>query len=170
MGQEHGLGYDGLADDRPRIQAPRSLLDIAKPEAPVQQPHRSIALQLRWESALPIRLAQLKSAGPAFETADAYTLAVYGIPRVHAYIAPNSLSASLASQAVLRRGAKPAVRPSRVEVIQRDDDTAVLYYFPLAAEISRNDRRVTFEAQIGRIAIVQFFTLEEMLFQGKLEL
>lgn len=170
MGQEHGLGYDGLTDDRPRIEAPPSALDIVKPEARLARPHPSIALQLRWESALPIRLAQLKSGGPALDAAQAYTLAVYGIPRVHSYLGRLSLSDSLSRQAVLRRDAKTPVHPSRVEVIQRDDDTAVVYYFPLAAEISPSDRRVIFEAQIGRIAIAHPFKLDEMFFQGNLEL
>jgi len=40
----------------------------------------------------------------------------------------------------------------------------------LSAEITRKDGLVTFEAQIGRVAVVQQFNIKEMQFQGKLEL
>jgi hypothetical protein len=62
------------------------------------------------------------------------------------------------------------VKPSSVEVFQREDGLVVVYRFPLSAEIIRNDRRIEFEAQIGRLALVQFFDLAEMQFEGKLEL
>jgi hypothetical protein len=172
MGQEHGLGYDGLADDRPRIQPLHGVLDIVKPEAPAPQPSQSIALQLRWESALPIRVAELKSGPgniPAF-AGQGYLLAVYGIPRVRAYLAPDSLTELLRKQAFLRREGQADVKPSSVEVIQSDDGIVVLYRFPLSAEVSVHDRRIEFNARIGRITISQSFKLEEMLFQGKLEL
>lgn len=170
MGQDHGVGFDGFADGRPRVQAPHSLLDVAKPESAAVTPHPSVALQLRWESALPIRVAELKSRSmeaPAFE-GDGYILAVYGIPR--ARVDPKSLPDTLKKQAVLKRGNKKDVRPSSVEVIQRDDGTVVLYLFPLSAEISRADRRLEFDAQIGRVSIAQSFDLEGMFFEGKLEL
>ena len=46
----------------------------------------------------------------------------------------------------------------------------VVYLFPLSAEISQKDRRIQFEAQIGRIVFSQDFDLSEMEFLGKLEL
>jgi hypothetical protein len=58
----------------------------------------------------------------------------------------------------------------RVEVFQRTDGAAVVYLFPLSAEISRNDGRLEFEAHIGRIVVAQSFNLAEMEFQGRLEL
>jgi len=45
-----------------------------------------------------------------------------------------------------------------------------VYLFPLSAEITKKDGLVEFDARIGRIAIVQFFNVAEMEFQGKLEL
>lgn len=42
--------------------------------------------------------------------------------------------------------------------------------FPLAAEITNNDRRIEFDAHIDCIAIVQRFDLEDMQCQGELEL
>jgi hypothetical protein len=172
MGQDHGIGFDGIADDRPRVQAPKSLIDIARPESGAAPASQSVTLQLRWESALPIRVAELKSHSgePLNFEADGYRMAVYGIPNVHSYGDPKSIGDLLKKQAVLKRDGKKDVRPSSVEVLQRDDGLVVVYVFPLSAEITRNDRRVEFDAQIGRVFIAQSFDLQEMQFEGKLEL
>jgi hypothetical protein len=172
MGQDHGIGFDGIADDRPRVRAPKSLIDIVKPESGAAPASQSITLQLRWESALPIRVAELKShAGEPlnFESAG-YRMAVYGIPNVHSYDNPKSIGDLLKKQALLRRDGKKDVRPASVEVLQRDDGLVIVYVFPLSAEISKNDRRIEFDAQIGRVVIAQSFDLQEMQFEGKLEL
>lgn len=172
MGQAHGIGFDGLADDRPSIQAPKSVIDIVKPEALTRATSQSITLQVRWESALPIRIAELKSHAVEALTLDgnAYSIAVYGIPGVRSNGNPKSVADSLRKQVVLKREEKKDVRPSSVEVLQRDDGLVIVYVFPLSAEISTNDRRLEFDAQIGRIAIAQIFDLAQMQFQGKLEL
>jgi hypothetical protein len=62
------------------------------------------------------------------------------------------------------------VRPVSAEVFQRENDVVVVYLFPLSAEITRKDRQIQFEAQIGRIVLAQTFDLSEMEFRGKLEL
>ena len=62
------------------------------------------------------------------------------------------------------------MRPVRVEVFQREIDVVIVYLFPLSAEISKQDRRIRFEAQIGRIVFAQDFDSSEMEFLGKLEL
>jgi hypothetical protein len=76
----------------------------------------------------------------------------------------------LKNLAALKRDGKKDVRPVRVEVFQRENDAVVVYLFPLSAEISKQDRRIRFEAQIGRIVLAQDFDLGEMEFLGKLEL
>ena len=122
---------------------------------------QAITVQLRWESALPIRVAELKSrfaATPTLE-GDGYSLAVYGVPDAHFKGGdPKILGEPLKRQAVLRREGKKDVKPSSVEVFQGQDGLVVVYLFPLSAEISRNDGRIEFNAQIGRITIVQSFT------------
>jgi hypothetical protein len=40
----------------------------------------------------------------------------------------------------------------------------------LSAEISKQDQRIRFEAQIGRIVLAQDFDVSEMGYLGKLEL
>ena len=172
MGQNHGIGFDGIADDRPRVQAPKSVIDIVKPEGPVSPKSQSITLQLRWESALPIRAAELKShtGDPLTFAEEGYSMAVYGLPGAHFDGNPKTLGDSLKKQALLKREGKKDVRPLSVEVLQRDDGLVVVYLFPLSAEITKNDRRLEFDAQIGRVSIVQSFDLTEMQFQGELEL
>jgi len=101
---------------------------------------------------------------------DGYTVAVYGVPPSHAKGDPSTLGEPLKKQAALRREGKKDVRPTSVEVFEREDGLVIVYLFPLSAEISKNDQRVEFDAHIGRIGIVQSFDVEEMRFQGKLEM
>jgi hypothetical protein len=70
-----------------------------------------------------------------------------------------------------RPEATKEVRPTRVEVIELGSDAAtVVYFFPRSVHLTPEDKRVEFDAQIGRIAVAQYFYPPEMLFQGKLEL
>jgi hypothetical protein len=62
------------------------------------------------------------------------------------------------------------VKPSSVEVFQREDGLVVVYLFPLSAEISWKDGLVEFEARIGRVGVVQQFNIKEMELYGNLEL
>jgi hypothetical protein len=172
MGQEHGIGFDGLADDRPRAQIPKSLADIVKPEkAPVPR-DQSLKLQLRWEGALPVRVAELKAGvvEPPSLTDGHYCIAVYGVPLSRVKGDPRTLGEPLRKMAVLRRAGKKDVTPTSVEVFQREDGMVIVYAFPYSAEITKNDERIDFEARIGRIGIVQSFVLQEMRFHGNLEM
>jgi hypothetical protein len=45
-----------------------------------------------------------------------------------------------------------------------------VYLFPLSAEINRKDMIVDFGALIGRISVEQHFIVQDMQFQGKLDL
>jgi hypothetical protein len=102
---------------------------------------------------------------------DGYRIAVYGLP------VPDGDAGSDAKQpmhlknlAALKRQGKKDVKPVEVEVFQRDQEMVVVYQFSLSAEITENDGQLEFQAQIGRIFVDQSFDLEQMKFQGKLEL
>jgi len=131
-----------------------------------------ITLKLRWESALPIRLAELKSheVEPPTLQGDGYSIAVYGIPSGDFKGDPAKLGEPLKSLAALKREGQKDVRPAAVDVFQRENGVVVVYLFPLSAEITMKDRRIRFEAQIGRIVFAQDFDLGEMELAGKLEL
>jgi len=55
-------------------------------------------------------------------------------------------------------------------VLQRDDGPVIVYLFPRSKEITRQDKRVEFDAKIGRLQLAQSFYVDDMNYQGKLEL
>jgi hypothetical protein len=172
MGQSKGVGYDGVDDKRVRPQMPTSVGDLVKPHAYVPPPTQYLNLQLRWESALPVRAAELKAGVVAPPTlVDAgYSIAVYGIPGEYFKGDPKSLGDPLKKSAFLRRDGKKDVKPISAEVFQLENGVVVVYVFPLSAEISKQDGHIDFAAQIGRVVINQSFNIDEMLFEGKLAL
>jgi hypothetical protein len=128
-------------------------------------------LKLRWESDLPIRLAELKThdLAPALD-GDGSQIAVYGIPGGDFKGDPKQLGDPFKKTAALRREGKKDARPLRVEVFQTENGLVAVYLFPLSAEVSKNDGSVEFDAQIGRITIDYTFDLRKMAYLGKLEL
>jgi len=169
MGQPHGVGVDGVGAKqvRPKLDLPTVLTKVYTPPAA-----ESLQLQVRWETALPIRAAELKAGeiDPPTLEGEGYKIAVYGIPGTYFKGDPKSLGDPLRSAAALKRAGKKDVKPSSVEVFQRQDGLVVVYLFPLSAEIGRRDASVEFDAQIGRVVVKQSFDVQEMEFQGKLEL
>ncbi len=170
MGQPHGVGYDGVDPDKPRAQVAPTVITVT-PQGPRYQ-SKPVRLLLRWESALPIRVAELKTriVPPPVLATEGYMLAIYGIPGNYFKDDPVKLGAPLQKTALLKREGKKDVKPSSVEVFQREDGLVAVYVFPPSTEISKNDKRIEFNALIGRIAVVQYFDPVQMVFQGKLEL
>jgi len=173
MGQPRGVGSENVD---PKGSGPNVSLDVFTGPGGEDRSARSlphpITLHLRWESALPVRLAQLKtheSEAPTLDS-DGYRIAVYGIPSGDFKGDPKELGKPLKSLALLRRVSKKDVKPVSAEVFQLENDVVVVYVFPLSAEISKRDGQILFEAQIGRIVVAQTFDLGEMEFMGKLEL
>lgn len=173
MGQPHGLGYDGVD---PKGSGPQVSLNVLSGPGGNDRSARSLArgitLRLCWESALPVRLAELKAhtIEPPTLEGDGYEIAVYGVPSSNLKQDPEQLGEPLRKEAALKREGKKDVKPVRVEVFQRQDGVVVVYLFPLSAELSKNDERVQFEAHIGRISLTHTFELKDMEFLGKLEL
>ena len=173
MGQPRGVGNEGVD---PKGSGPKVSPNVfAGPGGDDRSPRslpQPITLQLRWESALPVQLAELKSheVEPPTLEGDGYRIAVYGVPGAYFKGDPEELGKPLRNLAALKREGKKDVRPVSVEVFQRENGLVVVYLFPLSAEISKKDRQLQFEAQIGRIVVAQTFDLSEMEFMGKLEL
>ena len=173
MGQPRGIGNEGVD---PKGSGPNVSPNIftgpgGNDRSPRSLP-QSITLQLRWENALPVRLAELKlhEIEPPTLPGDGYRIAVYGVPGGIFKGTPEKLGEPLKNLTALKREGKKDVRPVRVEVFQRENDAVIVYLFPLSAEISKKDQRIRLEAQIGRIIVAQDFDLGEMEFLGKLEL
>ena len=173
MGQPRGVGNEGVD---PKGSGPKVSPNVFSGAGGDDRSPRSlpqpIPLKLRWESALPLQLAELKSheVGPPTLQGEGYRIAVYGVPSSDFKGDPEELGKPLKNLAALKREGKKDVRPVSVEVFQRENGLIVVYLFPLSAEISKKDRELRFEAQIGRIVVAQTFELSEMEFMGKLEL
>jgi hypothetical protein len=129
-------------------------------------------LKLRWESALPIREAELKTRDTAAPTLDEahYAIAVYGVPSRMANGDPKELAVHFKDHAAIKRDGKKDLKPSSVEVLQRDDGPVIVYLFPRSREITKGDRRLEFDAKIGLMELDESFFVEDMVFQDKLEL
>lgn len=130
-----------------------------------------LTLNIRWESALPVREAELKAReinAPVVEE-NLYGIAVYGLPSSFAKD-PKGEADRFKGQAVIKREGQKDLKPSHVDVIQRDDGVVVVYLFPRTKEITSSDKRIEFDAQIGAYQIAQPFNVDQMMYQGKLEL
>jgi len=130
--------------------------------------HLPSTVTLRWESALPVRGAELKTHDPnaPIVDEDAYAIAVYGLPNRMTLSDPEQLK----KQATLKRDGKKDMKPSRVELLQKDDGPVIVYLFPRTQEITKDDRKILFDAEIGRLKLGQSFYLDDMVYQGKREL
>jgi hypothetical protein len=173
MGQPRGVGNEGVdpKGSGPKI-SPNIFSGPGADDGSVRSRAQPITLRLRWESALPVRVAEIKAheIEPPVLEGDGYRIAVYGVPGSDFKGSPEKLGEPLKGLAALKRDGKKDVKPLRVEVFQGEDGLVVVYLFPLSAEITIGDRRIQFEARIGRIVVTQNFEMSEMEFLGKLEL
>jgi hypothetical protein len=130
-------------------------------------------LTLRWESAMPVREAELKARdvnAPTLEDQDHYAIAVYGVPVTMVNGDSKKLADDCKKNAALKREDKKDIKPTSVQVLRREDGPVIVFLFPRTKEITKDDRRVEFDAQINKLALTQSFYLEDMTFQGKVEL
>jgi hypothetical protein len=172
MGQPHGVGYDGINNGKRPVPNLQSIYGGRGGDVHRTGDTKFVKVKLVWESAMPVRAAELKAQDvePPTLSGEGYSIAVYGVPFAEVKGDPKSAGDPLKQAALLKRAGKPDVKPVRVEVFQRENDVVVVYLFPLSAEISRKDERVDFYGQIGRLIFAQVFSPEQMQFQGKLEL
>lgn len=168
MGQPQGVGYAGVDNttDRQRVARVMSGNFAAAP------PIGPMTVRVRWESAMPVRLAELKahaSDAPMLD-GEGYQIAVYGLPGPYFKGDPKTLGEPLKRTAVLKREGKPDAKPSNVEVFQTSAGIVIAYLFPFSAELSERDTLVEFNALIGRIAVIHSFDFRDMWIDGKLAL
>jgi len=119
-----------------------------------------------------MREAELKARDVDAPTVDEdhYAIAVFGVPHNVLNADNRSLEGQLKKQAALKREGKKESKPSRVQILQRDDGPIIVYMFPRSIELSKSDRRVEFDAQMGRLKFAEFFSIEDMVYDGKLAL
>jgi hypothetical protein len=129
-------------------------------------------LMLRWESAMPVRAAELKAHekdAPMLDEGQ-YAIAVYGAPSHMLSGELDKLGDQFKKQAALKRDGKKDLKPSRVQVTDGPDGPVITYFFPMTAEITKQDHRVEFDATIEHLELTQSFFPENMVWQGKQEL
>ena len=130
---------------------------------------------VRWESAMPVRAAEIKAKdedAPDLDGED-YAISVYDVPlkgamyNVDLKLLPNTLK----HNAELKEDGKKDLKPSRVVLRQNGSAIAtIIFFFPRSAHITADEKRLEFVALVGRLYLAQYFYPPEMLFQGKLEL
>jgi hypothetical protein len=155
-GGGQGVGVDGLNGK-------------AEPRAKKQVGPVSI----RWESAFPVRAAELKArevGAPDWE-GDAYVLAVYDVPDVKVGSNTKNQVADMRQVAFLKRSGKKDLKPLSVQLMQEPNGlSTVVYVFPRSEEITLGDERIEFTAQINRISVAQYFFPAQMELDHKLQL
>jgi hypothetical protein len=137
-----------------------------------QDPGEIPTLTLRWASAMPVISAELIARelnAPAVDEGY-YAIAVYGLPDRMVHGDPKAVGAELKRYAALKREGKKDIKPSSVEVLLHDEGPVILYLFSRNNEITRDDKRIEFDAEIGRLKLAQEFLPDEMIYEGKLEL
>jgi hypothetical protein len=125
------------------------------------------ALTVRWESALPIQEALLKTHdnnAPSMDEGQ-YAIAVFGIP---SRLGANPEGHPKPEGELKLNGKK--IKPSDVRVIPRDEGQIVVFLFPRTKEIPRDQDEVEFSAHIGMLELKTTFQPHEMTYAGKLEL
>lgn len=130
-------------------------------------------LTLRWESAMPVREAELKARdvnAPTLADDAHYAIAVYGVPTTMTNGDSKKLADECKKKASLKRDGKKDIVPTSVQVLRREDGPVIVFLFPRSKEITKDDRRIEFDAQIEKLTLTESFYLEDMTYQGKVEL
>jgi hypothetical protein len=133
-------------------------------------PPTAPTLNVRWESALPVRVAEMKAreiGAPDWE-GDYYVIAIYSVPGLGAN--RKGLAGNLQRAAFLRSGKQKDLKPSRVEVQTEANGSArLLYLFP-RVEFETDENCIEFVAQFGRFSVAANFYVADMKLQSKTEL
>lgn len=141
-------------------------------------PTRQSRLIVQWRSGLPMRQAivrgrigegsALDPAGRQFlaQRPTGYFIVVAGLPRPFARLDPAALAAGARLE---RRGKRPIV-PVQAAAEAEGDGAVILYLFPRDDAITLADEEVEFVTEIAEARIERTFELEDMVFNGRLEL
>ena len=166
MGGGEGIGMEAFT--------PATLTGVGASTAAGKRGRRPIhiaTLEIRWESARAVRAAEEKAheEDPPALVDGAYAVAIYDVPGVD--VNQTALPFQLKKDAFLKRGGKKDIRASRVDLLPQEGGLAtIVFMFPRSEEITTEDQRITFMAQLGRLSVAEYFYPAEMALQGKLEL
>jgi hypothetical protein len=165
-GGSQGVGFESLS--------PAVFTGVGGVQQPGKRraiPGRINPVEVRWESAAPVRAAEKRAQdtdAPAWE-GNYYVIAVYDVPGLD--INERWLAGELKHAALLKLDGKKALKPERVDCLpQVGGLTTVVYLFPRTTKITLENKRIELDARFGRLSLAQSFFTREMQYQGKLEL
>ena len=157
----------------------------------------SIRVTIRWDSALPVRLALVRvqtngesspSARISAEAAKDYIITIVGLVPSGQYRsagqvntrsssadqdgrAPQNPEQMLEGVMIESRLMFRNRKPIRPEDVKLDPGTGTLHlFFPRTERIDLKDKEVTFATRFGPMVIQKQFRLKQMAYKGKLEL
>jgi hypothetical protein len=157
-----------------------------------------LSVIVRWDSALPVREALLKTANPPRLSQESvrfekdYVISVIGLIPAGSYEAagkiatksamsesgddanapdprnPEQMLEGLMAESMLATPSRLAIRPENIKL---DPDTGALYFFFSRKQaIVLADKEAIFETNFASMKIERRFRLKDMMYRGKLEL
>jgi len=167
------------------LEMDRTAAGLAKGAGPAGEVATQFKVLVRWESALPVRLARDRGARPEKSAAE-YGLSISRLPLQFTAVALNGgvsshsgetsrskgeVSAQILNSTSLLRNGKGPVAATRAEWVDADFSTRIVISFAAAQQpIQLEDREVMFLAHIGSLAVRARFVLSGMVYEGRLDL
>jgi hypothetical protein len=142
----------------------------------------SVTLYIRWQSATPIKQAnvRLKYKGEAATSAEAkaildtaepaYIVIVEGLNRGMVRGAADDVKKELMAQTELLIKGREPIKPVDFRIAGEGMRVNAVFAFPKTVPITLDEKEVEFDCKVGTIVVKQKFPLKAMVFKDKLEL
>lgn len=141
---------------------------------------QGVPVVVDWESAVPVRLAELKLKSgktqpsqadieQAKKPVDSYMVALVGVPGAPKQGEEQELASSAT---ITAKGKQPIQATSAKEQTMTGGTRAIIFTFPKTQQITDDDKSVQFEEKKGALPsdVKQSFKLKDMHYDGKLTL
>jgi len=126
----------------------------------------STPVTVRWESALPVRQAEIKLHQEAQNAGEpVYVIAILGLPREIEIYNPQEFR----SRAFLKIKGRKRIAADDVKIVRPEDKPVILLFFPKSQRIAPGDKEIEFSMN-GVLELRLKFTVKEMIYLGELEL
>ena len=136
---------------------------------------------VRWISALPVKQALMKAQyGEEAATAEEsqlflsrqdthYVIGVSGFPGRMAQMSQRDPD-RFKQSAFLKRKKKDNIYPEQFDIRGNEQEAEIIFAFPRGDEITLDDKNVELEVKLGQMTVKRKFKLQDMVWDGKLEL
>ena len=145
-------------------------------------PGPSVTAIIRWQSAKPVKQALLKAKyGAEVETMPQvkeivdriethYVIALTNLPRSISRLDPAQVQKALKDITALAVKGRDLMHPEVIQLLPGEQSASLFFAFSRAKAITMDDKEVEFSTHIGPMKFKKKFKLQEMVFDGKLEL